>query len=518
MSVSFEEVISASNAAIADLSAAWATIGVPEDEQKAEVTKLRDVIFACFDQRVAQEKQRVEDLRAEIASGLSAIEAVGAELVDEDPGAPLQDDGSSPLLARRDAVVARLDELNAAKREWTEKLSQRVDKLQTLHETLSEPVPATFDACGELSQARLAAFDGHIVAAEKETANRHKAIAQVVGEIVAFWEELEEGARTELDRMVEEHAAEPRGIGVRADTVAALSSRAQELQAEKDERLDKVRSLGAAITVLWEELRIDDEERNAFLGQHQGLGMKTLRACEEELERMRGLKQERMSELVAEARARVAELWDELHAGPEERASVPEMQPGDDEALTEEVFEALQRKVASLTEKVGRFRPLLKQIKRREELLDEKVTYEALLADPNRLLSRRRGAALMEEAKLANRVTKKLPKLTEALKKKVRAWEAEEGNSELWINGERFLEHVRQQEEAAAAAKAQKSNAKAAAKKKRQKEEIEHGSRPRARRTTMMKSKSLKRGAKRPAGAHGAKKEQRNPNVVGLSR
>lgn len=517
MSVSFDEVIAASKSAIAELSAAWATIGVEEDVQKAEVTKLRDVIFACFDQRVAQEKERLVALEAEISASIAFASALRKELVDENLVSPLQDDTSMPLLARRDAVAEELEKLNALKAKWTAKLTSRMETLAALHAELDEPIPNSFDVAGQFTQLRMAEFDGHIVAARKEIANRRAAIATVVGEITQFWAELKEGARTELDRLVEAHVDDSSGIGVKADTVAALSSRATELQEEKEARLDQVRALGAAITVLWEELKIDDVERNEFLGQHQGLGRETVAACEAELQRMQALKKEKLSELVADARAQVITLWDELHAGPDERASMAEMSTPED-ALEETTFSALQRKVATLEEKVGRFRPLLKKIRRREELLKEKVVYEALLADPSRLLSRRRGAAQMEEAKMGNRVTKRLPKLTAALKKEVRAWENEEGNAELWINGERFLEHMAQQEAEAAAAKNAKLDAKKAAKKKTQEEDLQHGSKPRKRRTTMMRSKV--QGSKKKSAAARRNKEQRaaNANVVGLKR
>lgn len=126
--------------------------------------------------------------------------------------------------------------------------------------------------------------------------------------------------------------------------------------------------------------------------------------------------------LVAGARATITSLWDQLLAGPETRAAAfPPFAldtEADPAALTEALFEEHEAYIAgahgpfprhgpactssppspsppaaAATAELGSKAPLLKALEKRAALLDDKAEYEALIADPTRLLARGSSAA-----------------------------------------------------------------------------------------------------------------------------
>jgi protein regulator of cytokinesis 1 len=86
---------------------------------------------------------------------------------------------------------------------------------------------------------------------------------------------------------------------------------------------------------------------------------------------------------------------------------------------------------ASLQARLEEMKPILRTIERREEILRERMEYEELQKDSERL--KQRGAAmtkqLMKEEKMARRIKKELPKLTESLIEKLHEWKANHGES-----------------------------------------------------------------------------------------
>lgn len=61
--------------------------------------------------------------------------------------------------------------------------------------------------------------------------------------------------------------------------------------------------------------------------------------------------------------------------------------------LTDELYQEHERYVEELEERLEQFSPVLRLMRRREELMADRDEYEAMIADPTRLLSRGGGAA-----------------------------------------------------------------------------------------------------------------------------
>ena len=122
----------------------------------------------------------------------------------------------------------------------------------------------------------------------------------------------------------------------------------------------------------------------------------------------------------------------------------------------------------------------LESIQKWGTLIQERVEYNQLIKDPSRLLSRRSGKALAQELKMAKRVTKILPKLSEKLKTRLQSWEKE--NDELWIDGKHFVDHMEHVEEEYNKENEAKKSKKKQEREQKLKSDLRYGSKPASRR------------------------------------
>ena len=74
--------------------------------------------------------------------------------------------------------------------------------------------------------------------------------------------------------------------GISSKAYDQLMTRLEELNGEKRRRKTKLQDMGASIAMLWEKLRIPEEEQRAFTESVQGLGLDTIAKGEAELERL----------------------------------------------------------------------------------------------------------------------------------------------------------------------------------------------------------------------------------------
>lgn len=99
----------------------------------------------------------------------------------------------------------------------------------------------------------------------------------------------------------------------------AESTRA-DLEDTKRKREAHIQAMYDQLEALWRRLGVPDADMDAFVEAQCGSTEETIRAYEEELERMLELKRERMGTFVENARAEIVKLWDELMVSGEERA------------------------------------------------------------------------------------------------------------------------------------------------------------------------------------------------------
>lgn len=238
--------------------------------------------------------------------------------------------------------------------------------------------------------------------------------------------------------------------GISSAILEQLTDRLTELNGEKRRRKQRLGELGSEIAFLWERLHVSEEDQEAFRGTVQGIGLDTIRKGEQELERLHTLKDGMMGKLIKDARLTIEKLWTETSTSEAKRRAFKAFYEKEEDGIpfSDDLLLQHEEYIQELESRLELMLPLLKLIAKREEIILERMQYENFQKDPDRL--QQRGAALtkqlMMEEKMAKRIKKDLPKLTEMLEKKCREWKQEQGEPLLY-KGVPYSDTMKKQEE-----------------------------------------------------------------------
>lgn len=236
--------------------------------------------------------------------------------------------------------------------------------------------------------------------------------------------------------------------GISSKALEDLTNRAAELSNEKRKRKAVLQEMGAEIAILWEQLRIPEEEQRQFTESVKGLGTDTIEKGQMELRRLQALKSSMLGKLIEEARQTINDLWNETNATDVMKQEFKAMYVTDEKDFNDALLENHEEYIQELQERYENMKPIVRLIERREDILRQRMEYEELQKDSDRL--KQRGAAmakqLMEEEKMAKRIKKELPKLTKHLEEKLVEWQHSTGE-EFQYNGKPYFTVMAEQEE-----------------------------------------------------------------------
>ena len=216
------------------------------------------------------------------------------------------------------------------------------------------------------------------------------------------------------------------------DPTPELMQWAETTQARLDDMKRKreahIQAMYDQLEGLWRRLGVSDAEMDKFVEEHRGSTEATVKAYEEELDRMLELKREKMSTFIENARQEITKLWNELMLGDEERAdfapfadgmfcdfsvlNIPQCPKIVDEH-TEELLSIHEEEVRRLKEERKLKGPLLRNIQKYFDICQDERELAAAAADQSRLLGRgpRDPGRLLREEKMRKRVTKEKPRV-----------------------------------------------------------------------------------------------------------
>ena len=130
-----------------------------------------------------------------------------------------------------------------------------------------------------------------------------------------------------MDELSEEELTDPNkpsvgleGVDPTPELVRWAETAQIHLEDIKRKREAHIQAMYDQLEGLWRRLGVSDIDMDAFVEAHRGSTEITIRAYEEELDRMLELKREKMSTFIENARKEIIQLWDELMVGEEERA------------------------------------------------------------------------------------------------------------------------------------------------------------------------------------------------------
>ena len=134
-----------------------------------------------------------------------------------------------------------------------------------------------------------------------------------------FVARMEEASEEDLQDSAAAHVG-LEGVEPTPGLLAWAESTRAALEDVKRKREAHIQAMYDQLEALWRRLGVPDADMDAFVEAQRGSTEETVRAYEEELERMLELKRERMGTFVENARAEIVRLWDELMVSEEERA------------------------------------------------------------------------------------------------------------------------------------------------------------------------------------------------------
>lgn len=445
----------------------WDEVGYNPEERASQLSDLMVQFRDLCDAKVAEEKGVAETFRQTILDAKEELKMTGQALKTLVDPQLLRDNSQTTLTDELAILEAALDGLRASANAARADLKQCRDDLVEAHEALGLEFDAKWkDIESDLTAERREEFHRKRSEMKEELSTRTSAVVQLLRDCQHLMHDLRidgDGPNsTALDRQISGSLVRSKKgdfimaskfktetcTGISSSALEELTDRVQWLSGEKRRRKTQLQEMGATIAMLWEKLRVPEEEQRAFTESVQGLGLDTIDKGEAELRRLGGLKKQMIGKLIMETRETIAELWDETNTTPEQRKQFEPYTVQMEELFNDELLEKHEEYVQVLQARLDRMKPILRLIERREEILRERMEYEEAQKDPNRL--QQRGAALtkqlMQEEKIAKRIKKELPKLTRMLKDKLHEWK-ETTEEDFQYHSEVYLDVMQRQED-----------------------------------------------------------------------
>jgi protein regulator of cytokinesis 1 len=445
-----------------NLEQVWDEVGYNPEERASQLSDLLRQFRNLCDEKISEERGVAETFRAEIFNAQQELQQTGKALKRlVDPQLLRETLTGQSLTDQLASIEQTLEGLREAAAVAREDLSACQQYLMESYEALGwEQEEEWKDVDSDWTVERREAFHVKVAEIKQQIATRTDAVVALVQDCQHFLHELRMDVEaTPLDRriagslvlskdntyMLTSKVQNDTCVGIGSTVLEDLTQRAAELSAERKLRKTKLQEMGTEIATLWEKLRISEDEQREFTQGIQGLGMDTIVKGEEELERLHALKGAMLGKLIVEARERIASLWVETNTTLEQQKTFKAYKD------TQESFELLDLHddyVIVLEGRLEQMQPILRILERRAEILAERMEYEELQHNSERL--QQRGAALtkqlMREEKMAKRIKRELPKLSSMLEDKLFEWKREH-REDFQYGGEVYLEVMDRQEE-----------------------------------------------------------------------
>ncbi|GKZ01472.1 hypothetical protein MPSEU_001097800 [Mayamaea pseudoterrestris] len=443
----------------------WDDIGYDPQERADQLSALLFRMEEICKAKLAEENGVAEQFRKTIADTKKNMRVTCAALKQQPDARLLRDnDGTVTLTEELQALEDAMRNIQEVASAAKEDLLNSRDYLIEAHEALElEMDPKWRDIESDLTQLRREAFHAKMKEMKEELATRSAAVIQLVRDCQHLMNSIAVDAEngTELDKRIMGSVIRSKDgsfimaskfrtstcVGISAKALDELTKRVAELDAEKRRRKRVLQELGSEIGALWDKLNIPHEEQKAFTTSVDGLGMITIERGEAELRRLKKIKSNMLDKLILDARSTIQSLWEETNTPNEQRRSFEAFRVSES-MFSDELLDEHEEYLAILQARLEEMKPIVRLIERREEILDERMEYEELQKDSERL--QQRGASmtnqLMKEEKMARRIKKELPKLTESLLYQLAEWKAKH-NEEFQYFGRVYLDVMDEQEE-----------------------------------------------------------------------
>ena len=448
------------------LEEVWDEVGYSPEDRASQLSDLLMKFRDLCEEKISEERGVAETFRQTISEAKEEVRRTAAALKTFADPFLLQEHPGQTLTDELATLEAALEGLRAAASAAREDLKECRDYIIESHEALGLDVDAKWrDIESDLTAQRREEFHRKRAEMKEEIGTRMAAVIQLVRDCQQLMSDLKiepERDGSELDRRIAGSLVRSKDgsfimaskfrsntcIGINSMALEDLTKRAAQLHSEKRQRKVQLQEMGAEIATLWEKLHIPEEEQLAFTESVQGLGIDTIEKGKAELKRLKNLKSKMLGKLIHEARQTIVDLWNQIDATKDYRSAFTPYNVSLEDCFSDELLDQHEEYIGQLSSRLEQMKPILRIIERREIIVRERYEYEELQKDSDRL--KQRGAAmtrqLMEEEKMARRIKRELPRLTEILTDKLHDWKGKNGE-DFQFRGETYLETMERQEE-----------------------------------------------------------------------
>ncbi|XP_070763557.1 protein regulator of cytokinesis 1-like isoform X1 [Enoplosus armatus] len=419
------------NRALVRLQDIWEEIGIPEEQRLQRTNDVHKHIKGLLDLMIAEEEELKKRLVKGIESCLKELNHLCSEL---QLPAFEEEDGCTILQMEKNSRT-RLEVMKEHKKQRMEELKGLVDKDRELCDIMCTTPFCIDQDIPSLQQ--LETYRAYLDNLTKEKERRHDEFVSIKKEIIVCMGDLERHPETsfEMDVMCEDEEA----FCLSNDNIAALKLLLSQLQESKSQNELRCSAFRTKIQELWERLQIPQEEREA-LSEHMVMSKKrNIEALQAEVQRLQVLKMQSMKSVIEAIRAEIALFWERCFYSQEQQQAFV---PYHDDDFTEELLNLHEAEVSTLKKYYEDHRELFEGVTKWQENWTLYLELDKKANDPARFNNR--GGNLLKEEKQRTDLQKSLPKLEKALKAQIDVWEQEHGK-EFLVNGQKFLEYVKQQ-------------------------------------------------------------------------
>ncbi|XP_064095692.1 protein regulator of cytokinesis 1-like isoform X2 [Macrobrachium nipponense] len=302
--------------------------------------------------------------------------------------------------------TARLKELQIVEEELCKRL------VEEPLETPGSRVPALDD---------IEQLERRIRTLEQEKVNREKTFQHLQSTILELHEALEHKPNCTFEFDI---IAGMEYFVLSQRNLQKMKAMKVELEQKLEQNQEESCDLKNQIQRLWDQLEVEEQERNDFLSNVEGHAPSTITKLQEELGRLKAKRQQNLSKCINKMRREIEDYWEKCYISEEERNNFTDYISDE---YSEEVLESHEQQVHKLTKYYNDNIAIFNKIEQRKELWEKFVDLEERANDPNRYGNR--GGALLKEEKQRKTVKKDLPLIEKELTTMILSWEVAHGKT-----------------------------------------------------------------------------------------
>ncbi|XP_073509299.1 protein regulator of cytokinesis 1 isoform X2 [Phyllobates terribilis] len=459
------ESVACLNSALARLRDIWEEIGIPEDQRLQRTDAVKRHVNILLTRMIEEE----ESLKNRLQKSIDICRKELNDLCEELHLPPFEEDEESTILQVEKDLRTRVDVMLKQKKERMQELKQLKQRDQSLCDILCTP-PYYIEGHPVPSLDELDQFRRHLAALSAEKDLREAEFVKTKKHIILCMEELDHLPDTSFERDVV--CEEEEAFCLSKENLAALHQLLFQLEEQIQQNNSLCEELRAKIVELWERLQIPEGEREAFSVHMTGSKGKTIKALQDEVDRLQELKLQNIKNVIQVIRTELSSYWDKCFYSNEQRQAFA---PFYDD-YSEELLCLHDAEIEHLKQYYETHKEMFEGVQKWEENWRLFLEFDKKATDPNRFTNR--GGNLLKEEKQRAKLQKMLPKLEEELKVRIAAWEEEQGR-EFFMNGKKFMDYVTEQWNRLHLEKEKEKQERLVKKSRQLEEEMYYGSAPR---------------------------------------